>query len=207
VATTWSIAGEFAEACSCDFLCPCITSNLSAPATQGFCTFSMTYRIDDGRFGATRLDGVCFSIIAQSKAVMAEGSWVLGVVIDKAANDAQADALAKIAGGQAGGPIAALLPLVAEFRGIERRAISFEQNGLQRNVSISGVLEQQIDGVPSLVASGEPLAIDNSPHPANSRLALARAAKYVVSCFGLSWDNRGESRNAHFAPFNWSGAA
>jgi len=207
VATTWSIAGEFAEACSCDYLCPCITSNLSEPATEDFCLFSMTYRIDDGHFGATKLDGVRFSIIAQSKAVMAEGGWILGLVIDTGASKAQADAIAQIAGGQAGGPIAAVQPLVAEFRGIERRAISFELNGLERKVSIPGVLEQKIDGVPSFVASGQPVAIDNTPHPANSRLALAKAAKYVVSCFGLSWDNGGESRNAHFAPFSWSGAA
>jgi hypothetical protein len=203
----WSIAGEFAEACSCAYLCPCITSNLAAPATEDHCTFSMTYRIDEGHFGATRLDGVRFSIIAKSKAVMAEGGWSMGLVVDDSASDAQAEALAEIAGGNAGGPLAGVAPLVTESLGIERHPIAFEQDGLQRTISIPGVLEQKIDGVPSLVATGVPLSIDGVAHPANTRLSLATAAKYVVSCFGLSWDNRGESRNAHFAPFRWSGSA
>ena len=71
--TTWTIKGEFAEACSCVFLCPCITSNATAPATEDFCTFAMTYRVDSGRFGGVDLGGVIFTIIAQSKKVMASG--------------------------------------------------------------------------------------------------------------------------------------
>src|SRR5438105_6986841 len=30
----WSISGEYMEACSCSYLCPCITSNATAPATE-----------------------------------------------------------------------------------------------------------------------------------------------------------------------------
>ena len=51
--STWSIAGEYMEACSCDFLCPCITKNATTPATEDFCKFAMTYRVDSGSFGAT----------------------------------------------------------------------------------------------------------------------------------------------------------
>jgi hypothetical protein len=202
----WSISGEFAEACSCQYLCPCITSNMAAAATEDHCTFAMTYRIDDGHFGDTRLDGVRFSLIAKSKAVMADGGWVIGVVIDEGASAEQADAVAEIAGGKAGGPLAAVQPLIGDFRGIERAPITFEQDGLRRSVSIPGVLETTIDGVPSVIASDTALAIDSTAHPANTRLSLARAAKYVVSCFGLSWSGRQGGSNAHFAPFRWSGS-
>jgi len=35
MANTWSIQGQYMETCNCDFLCPCITSNLTAAPTEG----------------------------------------------------------------------------------------------------------------------------------------------------------------------------
>ena len=206
MSTAWSIRGEFAEACSCAYLCPCITSNASAPATEDHCTFAMTYRIDTGRFGATDLAGVTFTLIGRSQSVMAAGGWIAGLVVDTAASDAQADAVAEIIGGRAGGPFAALAPLIAEFRGVERHPIRFEHDGMRRAVTIPGVLAQTVNGVASMTP-GECLAIDNVFHPANTRLALATALDHVVTAFGLSWKQPSGGRNGHFAPFAWSGSA
>jgi len=207
MSTAWSIEGEFAEACSCTYLCPCITSNAAARATEDFCTFVMTYRVGTGRFGAVDMSGVTFTLFAKSQAVMAAGGWIVGLVVDERASDAQADAVARITSGSAGGPLAALAPLIAEFRGVERHPIRFETAGQRRTVSIPGLLDQDINGVPSVVAGDTCLAIDEVLHPANKRLALATAARHVVSAFGLRWDDRGSGRNAHFAPFAWSGSA
>ena len=206
MSTAWSIAGEFTEACSCAYLCPCITSNAAAHATEDFCTFAMTYRIGTGRFGGVDLGGVKFTLFGKSQAVMAAGGWIVGIVVDERATDAQSDAVAQIAGGRAGGPFAALAPLIAEFRGVERHPIHFEATGHRRTVSIPGLLDQEIDGVPSLVASDTCLAVDGVFHPANNRLALATAARHIVSAFGLRWEDRGSNRNGHFAPFAWSGS-
>ena len=203
----WSIEGDFTEACSCAYLCPCITSNAAAPATEGFCTFAMTYRIEAGRFGTVDLGGVTFTLIGRSQAVMAEGGWIVGLVVDERASEAQAHAVAQIIGGHAGGPFAALAPLIAEFRGVERHPIRFELAGNRRVVTIPGVLEQDVSGVPSAVTGGECLAVDNVFHPASKRLALATAATNVVSAFGLRWDDQGSGRNGHFARFAWSGTA
>lgn len=205
MSTVWSIAGEFAEACSCAFLCPCITSNAAAQATEGFCTFVMTYRVDAGRFGTVDLGGVTFSVFAKSQAVMAAGGWIVGLVVDERASDAQADAVAQITGGRAGGPFAALAPLIGEFRGVERHPIRFESTGHRRAVSIPGLLDQEVNGVPSMVVGDACLAVDEVFHPANKRLTLATAARHIVSAFGLRWDDRGSGRNGHFAPFAWSG--
>ena len=202
---TWSIAGEYMEACSCDFVCPCIVSNAAGKATEDFCTFAMTYRVDTGRFAATNLAGVTFALVAKSKAVMSAGEWVMGVVVDDHADDAQAAAIGEIAGGTAGGPMAAFAPLVGEFRGVERHPIRFEIDGLKRSVKIGNVLEETIEGVPSPVASGECLAVDNTFHPANKRLNLATVQKNHVDCFGLRWDDASGTRNGHFARFSWRG--
>jgi hypothetical protein len=203
----WAIDGEYMEACSCDYLCPCITSNATAAATQGFCIFAMTYRIDHGRFGTVDLSGLTFAIVAKSEAVMSAGNWVLGVIVDDRASDAQAAALADIATGKAGGPMAAFAPLVGELRGVERRPIRFTVEGARRSVTIGGDLEQSIEGVPSPTTPGACLGIDNTFHPANSRLNLAHAQTNVVKCFGLQWSDASGTTNGHFAPFGWGGNA
>jgi hypothetical protein len=207
MAAAWSIKGEYLEACSCRYVCPCVTSNATARATEDFCDFAMTYRIDAGDYGGVDLRGVIFSVVAQSQAVMAAGGWIVGLIVDSSASAAQADAIAAIVSGQAGGPLAALAPLIGEFRGVERHPIRFELDGIRRAVVIAGVLEQRVEGVPSVSAAGECLGIDNTFHPANRRLNLATAARNLIACFGIRWDDPGSQRNGHFASFAWSGPA
>ena len=43
-----NIEGQYAETCNCAFLCPCITSNLSANPTEGDCKAALEMRIDSG---------------------------------------------------------------------------------------------------------------------------------------------------------------
>jgi hypothetical protein len=207
MSTAWAIEGEYLEACSCRYLCPCVTSNATARASEDFCKFAMTYRIDRGRYGGLDLAGVKFAVIAQSKAVMADGGWIVGLIVDSGASTEQADAVAAIASGTAGGPLAMLAPLIGEFRGVERHPIRFALDGHRRAVEIPGVLEQEVEGVPSISAAGECLAIDNTFHPANRRLSLATALRNLIACFGIRWDDAGSRRNGHFAPFAWSGRA
>jgi hypothetical protein len=166
----------------------------------------MTYRIDSGRFGGIDLGGVSFAVVAESKAVMGTGDWIVGVIVDDRATQEQADAIVAIASGRAGGPLAALAPLIADFRGVERHPIRFEMAAHRRAVTIPGVLEQEVEGVPSVSASGECLAIDNTFHPANKRLNLATAVKNLIACFGIRWDDATD-RNGHFASFAWHGSA
>jgi len=205
MSTTWSIDGEYLEACSCDYVCPCITSNATAPATHDFCVFAMTYRIDRGRFGSIDLAGVTFAMIARSSAVMSAGNWAMGLVVDERASAEQAAAVTDIATGNAGGPMAAFAPLLGEFRGVERRPIRVEIDGARRAVAIAGMLEQAIEGTPSAAVPGAYLAIDNTFHPAGPRLNLATARKSVVDCFGIQWNDASGKTNGHFAAFSWRG--
>ncbi len=202
---TWAISGAYMEACSCDFLCPCISKNATTPATHDFCKFALTFAIDAGYYGDVSLDGVRFVFLAQSQAIMSHGGWVGGVVVDAAASDAQADAIAAIASGAAGGPLAMFAPMLGEFRGVERHPITFTQDGHARTVRIDGRLDQQIAGVESVSVPGECLAVDNTFHPANKRLSLATAARNVMRLFGIEWEGQPDRNNGHFAPFDWQG--
>jgi hypothetical protein len=202
----WQVAGDYFETCSCTFLCPCISSNMASRPSHGDCYFALAFHIDRGRYGTVTLDGLSFAVIGYTPAAMGEGHWSVGVVVDERASQEQRDALAGIGSGQAGGPMAAVGPLVERVLGVEARPITYKKDGMKRSLSIPGVLDQSLEGVPSPVKAGEPLYVDNTLHPANARLALARASSSRLSAFGLRWEDMSGQNNGHFAPFSWKSA-
>jgi hypothetical protein len=203
--TKWSIRGEYMESCNCDYLCPCVYTNPQGPVTYDHCTAVLVFRIDDGDFGGVRLDGLKFAFVLRSGKVMADGNWIFAVVADAAADAAQRTALAQLAGGEAGGtPGLIRTNLVSDFRGVEYRPIEFMMAGLTRRAAVPGVFAFEIEGVASRNRSGEPYYIDNTAHPANRRLALARAKDLQVHGFGLDLDMAGHGNNGHYAPFAWT---
>ena len=203
--TNWSLRGEYMESCNCDYLCPCIYTNPQGPATHDHCYAVMAFRIDEGRSGAMRLDGLKFALVIRSGKVMADGDWVFGVVVEDGANPAQRQTLGAIASGEAGGAPAVIRQnLVGDFRGVEFRPIEFAIAGLTRRVAIPGLLSFEIEGVASRNRSGDPYYIDNTGHPASRRLALARSRETHLHGFGLDLDLAGQGNNGHFAPFSWA---
>jgi hypothetical protein len=203
----WQVSGEYFETCSCDYVCPCILTNMTAKPTKDECIFAMAFQIDRGRFGDVALDGLRFAVVGSTPGVMGAGNWKVGLVVDERATPAQEQAITALASGQAGGPMAALGPLVGTFLGAEKKAIRMEKNGLRRTASIPGVLEQEAEGVPSAAKQGEPMFLDNTAHPANARLALMRALRSTLTIFGLRWEDTSGRNNGHFAPFSWQAAA
>src|SRR5216683_2804590 len=109
----WNASGDYFETCTCDYLCPCLSSNLTAPPTKGECVFAFAFRVDRGRFADVSLDGLCFALVGVAPGEMGEGNWKVGLIVDERVDAAQEQALAAIASGQAGGPMAALRPLRA----------------------------------------------------------------------------------------------
>lgn len=201
---SWQIRGEYMETCNCTLLCPCITSNLAAVPTEGDCKAAIAMRIDAGAKDGISLDGIRFIVVLHAPGAMAAGNMTVGLIVDDSASDPQVEAITAIATGAAGGPMAALAPLVGRVAGVERRPIRFDIDGLNRAVSAGDLIDQACAGLPSAVAAGEALAIDNTVHPVNSRLSLARAVRSRISAFGVEWNDSTGQRNAHFAPFAWA---
>ena len=203
--SAWKINGQYMETCNCAFLCPCITSNLTARPTEGDCKAAVTMRIDKGAKDGIKLDGLSFIVMMHSPGAMGEGNITVGLIVDDAATDQQLEAISAIATGAAGGPMAALGPLVGRIAGIERRPISFEVDGLNRTVRAGDLVDQACAGVASASAPGEAICVDNTAHPVNSRLSLAKATRSSFHVFGINWDDATGTRNGHFAPFAWAG--
>ena len=202
---TWHIEGRYMETCNCSYLCPCAPSNLTARPTEGDCKAALAMQIDKGEKDGVKLDGLSFIVVMHSPKAMAEGDITVGLIVDERASAAQADAIAAIATGAAGGPMAALGPLVGRVAGVEKRPISFEARGMSYAVKAGELLDQACEGVPSTTRPGEPLFLDNTAHPVNARLALAKATRSVFNAFGIRWNDTSGTRNGHFAPFSWAG--
>ena len=202
--STWRVEGQYMETCNCDFVCPCITSNLAARPTEGDCKAALVLRIDKGEKDGVKLDGVKFIIMLLSPGPMAEGGLTVGLIVDESASPEQAEAVTAIASGAAGGPMAAIGPLVANMAGVERRPIKFTEDGLKRSASAGDLADFACEGIPSAVKEGEPVVLDNVFHPVTTRVALAKATRSRFRAFGINWDDKSGKRNGHFAPFAWA---
>jgi len=200
----WRIEGQYMESCNCTFVCPCIGSNLTAQPSEGDCKAAIALRVEKGEKDGVRLDGLSFIVMLHSPGAMAEGNMTVGLIVDARASEEQVKAIADIATGGAGGPMAALAPLVGKVAGVEKRPIRFEQDGMKFRVTAGEFIDQSIEGVPGPARAGEPIYLDNTCHPVNSRLALAKATSSKFDVFGIRWNDSSGKRNGHFAPFAWS---
>lgn len=200
----WSVEGRYFETCNCDYVCPCITTNLTARPDEGDCKVALAFQIDRGNKDGTTLDGLSFVVLAQSQGIMGNGNWTVGLIVDDRASDAQQQAILEIASGQAGGPMANFAPLIGKFAGVERRPITFSSNGARYSVTAGELLDQACEGVIGSPQATEPMALVNTGHPVSSRLALARATRSRFHAFGIDWDDASGARNGHFAPIRWS---
>lgn len=202
---SWHIEGQYMETCNCTYVCPCLGSNLTATPTEGDCKAAFAFRIDSGEKDGARLDGLAFIVLLHAPAAMANGGMTVGLVVDERASAAQTEAIGAIASGAAGGPMAGLAPLVAKIAGIEKRPIAFQGDGMKFSVKAGELVDQACEGVAGPARPGEPIYLDNTCHPANPRVALAKAQRSKFHAFGIDWDDASGTKNGHFAPFAWAG--
>lgn len=203
----WQVSGKYYETCSCDFVCPCILGQMAVSPTNGSCTFAMSFQIDRGRYGTVALDGLGFIVLGLTPEAMGKGNWSVGVIADDRASTEQRDAIAAIASGAAGGPMAALSGLVGTLLGVESAPIRFDRSGVKWSVTAAGFVDMAAEGAMGVNPNAtEPLALDNTGHPAADRFALARASKSHVHALGLAWDDESGKNNGQYAPFSWRSA-
>ena len=196
---SWKIEGTYFETCSCDVVCPC-TASLSFGATNDYCRATLVFHITDGEVEGTDVSGLTVAAIADTPKVMSEGNWRLGVFIDDKASDEQAEKLGGVFGGQLGGPMEALGPLVAENLGVERAPIEIREEGLTHSVKIGDAIDFEVeDIVPFGSDSGEPALLTRVFHPAGSELTIAHATRSSIDAFGISYEGKSGFSRSSFA--------
>jgi len=98
--TTWRIKGDEVGNCNCDWGCPC---QFDALPTHGNCMAMIAYRIEEGSFGETNLDGVSWAELVWWPAAIHEGDGTRQTVIDESATEEQREIIDELVLGKHGG--------------------------------------------------------------------------------------------------------
>jgi hypothetical protein len=198
---SWKLAGSYIETCSCDVVCPC-TVSFALPATRERCKAILVFHVESGEVEGTDVSGLTVAALVDTPRVMSEGNWRLGVFIDAAASDEQAEKLGAVFSGTLGGPMSALGPLIAENLGVERAPIEVHEDGLRHSVRIGDVVDFEIeDVVPLGVDTGKPVMLSGVGHPASSELNVANATRSKIDAFGIQYE---ASAGVSTSQFSWA---
>jgi hypothetical protein len=197
---SWNLNGSYFETCSCELMCPCNFS-FDHGATYDYCRVTLVFEIDDGDIEGTNVGGRTIAVIADTPKVMTDGNWRLGLFVDDGATDDQVEQLTAVFGGQKGGPMAGLAPLIGEVLGVERAPIEVVQDGLLHSVKIGDAIDFEVeDIVPFGVETGQPARLTGLFHPVGSELTAAEATRSQISAFGIEYEGRSGLSSA----FSWA---
>jgi hypothetical protein len=195
----WQLQGSYAETCSCEMICPC-NATFDHGATYDYCRVVLVFKLESGDIEGTDVGGLTVALIADTPKVMTDGNWKVGLFIDDAAGDEQAEKLGGVFSGQMGGPMAGLVPLIGEVLGVERVPIEVSDDGVRHSVRIGDSVDFEIeDIVPFGVETGEPVRFQGMFHPAGSNLTIAEARRSAIDAFGISFEGKTGLSTSQFA--------
>ena len=196
---SWSLKGSYAETCSCELMCACNIS-FDHGATYDYCRATLAFNIREGEIEGTDVSGLKVVAIVDSPKVMTEGNWRLGMFVDEQATDEQMEKLGAVFGGQLGGPMEALGPLVGEMLGVERVPIEIVDDGLRHSVRVGDAIDFEIeDIVPFGVETGQPVRFDGMFHPVASNLTMAEAKHSKINAFGIEYEGKSGLSTSEFS--------
>jgi len=195
----WNLKGSYVETCSCDLICPC-NATFDHGATYDYCRATLGFKIREGEIDGTDVGGLNVVAIIDTPKVMTDGNWKLGMFIDERASDEQAEKLGAVFGGQMGGPMESLGPLVGEVVGVERAPIEITDDGIRHSIRVGDAIDFEIeDIVPFGVETGEPVRFQGMFHPAGSNLTIAEARGSKIDAFGISYEGKTGLSTSEFA--------
>lgn len=187
---SWSLTGSYFETCSCELMCPCNMS-FDHGATYDYCRVTLVFNIEKGEIEGTDVSGLRVAAIADTPKVMTEGNWRLGMFVDENASDEQMEKLTAVFGGQKGGPMEGIVPLVGEMLGVERAPFEVVEDGLRHSVKIGDAIEFEIeDIVPFGIETGKPVRLVGMFHPVASEFNAAEAKHSKISAFGIEYEGK-----------------
>jgi hypothetical protein len=161
---------------------------------------TLVFNVAEGEVEGVDVSGLTVAAVADTPKVMSEGNWRLGVFIDAAASDAQAEKLGAVFSGALGGPMQALGPLVGEHLGVERARIEVNEGGLLHSIRIGDAVDFEIeDVVPFGVQDGTPVKLTGIFHPAAHELTVARATRSKINAFGIDYEAKAGFSTSDFA--------
>lgn len=198
----WKLEGQYFENCSCEVPCPC-TVSMDLGADYDRCNAFLVFHIESGEIEGVDVGGLTVAAVADTPKVMSEGNWRLGMLIDENASDEQAGKLGAVFGGELGGPMGALAPLIAENLGMEKVPMEVSSENGTHSIRFGDGGEVAVeDVVPFGKENGEPAKLTGIFHPGGETLTIARSTKSQFSAFGMDFAHEGKSGFSN--RFSWA---
>ncbi len=127
-------------------------------------------------------------------------TWRLGFFLDERATPEQRKALEALCSGKLGGP-PAFTEEVSERLGVETAHVEIEEDGRRHRLRVGEAVELEVEDAEA--AGGGIRRLTGLGHFMSSSLGIARATKSRVRAYSLDFETT--HKNAHSAPFSWSG--
>jgi len=170
----WRVrADEFAN-CNCSYGCPC---QFNALPTYGFCEAAAGWKIHEGHFGDTRLDGLTCGFFVQFPGPIHEGNGTIQLIVDEKADTRQREALVKIMSGEETEEMATMWWVFSAMSPNKLEPlfvpIDFEVDveGRHARLSIPGLLEASGEPIRNPITGAEHRVRIDLPHGFEFRIA------------------------------------
>jgi hypothetical protein len=197
----WSLKGDYLEACSCDFGCPC---KFGANPTKGYCQGIIGFEIREGRHGQVDLGGLGLAGIMSAPASPFMGNITATFYIDERATQEQRQALEAILSGQAGGFWAVVASLVSDNRGIKFAPVQMARSGKRRTFKIPGVVDLVNEPlVNPMTQQEQEVMVTDTFDPFCTSGRAGRSTKAICSDPEISFDLTGQQ--GYVGSFDWAG--
>jgi hypothetical protein len=173
----WSLRGPQYANCNCAWGCPC---QFNALPTYGDCHALVAMRIDRGRFGETRLDGLCWAATYSWPGAIHEGQGSQQFIIDEGPDQDQRHALSEILHGRESDEGATIFQVFATtmstvleplFLPIE---LAIDVEACEARVVVPGLIE----------STGSPIISPFSGEPHRVTVALKSGISFAEAEFG-----------------------
>ena len=198
MASGLNVSGTYFESCNCYAPCSCVCLS---PPSGGDCAALVAWHIDQGELDGVKLDGLNAALFAHAPGHMMENKWRVALYLDQRADPAQQQALGKVFSGQAGGPLAALGPLIGEVMGVRAADIDYRAEGRRRSLSIAGVADMEIEALAGQ-DGGEVTLVNHPFTPVPGFPAVvAKSKQFRYTDHG--YQREAADRNGFYSPFSY----
>jgi len=198
---TYSIEGDYFEACNCAVSCPCI---FLGPATEDACDLLLAWRITDGARDGVPLDGLNVAMVVHTKKAMTDGDWTVALYLDERASADQGQALGAIFSGQAGGHLANLVPLIGSVAAVERAPVEFTSSNGNRSIRVGDAVQAEVEEL--LGMDGQNPSVITNPRLGAITQPLRQAMARTVRYDG-AWKFEASGTNSFISEFKYEGNA
>jgi hypothetical protein len=199
---SWRLTGDFALSCNCEVFCPCVASLGKAQPSHGVCYSWFGYHIAEGHIDDVALADVNAVMMLEVPGRMEEGNWTQAFYFDERASVAQRDALVRVLGGRAGGPIGWTSLMVAQVLEPRVVPIRFTRGEREWRFEIPKILEGGVVAEPGAAGDGL-VRLTNSRYWIARDVVIARGARSRFRDHGRNWDFSG--RSGEYARIDWTG--